>query len=467
MVDRQLRNIALLVAACFFMENLDGTIVVTAIPKISGSLDVSAGSGGLIVTAYLVTLAVLIPLSAWMTARFGPRRIFLSAIVLFTIASLGCAAATSFGELIAVRVLQGAGGAMMVPVGRIVVFARAEKGQLMRVMSYIVWPGLIAPVIAPLAGGVITTYASWRWLFLINLPLGAIALALAWRLIQDTPQPPPRRLDRVGVVLTGAGLAGLTYTAHLVSGAAPDWGPVVALAVVSAVLLAAACAHLLRAEEPLVELRTLRIPTFGGALAGSSIFLLVIAAVPFLLTLLFQTVFGWSAIKSGAVVLFVFVGNIAIKPATTVIYNRFGFRRVLLVACGGLAVTVAGCALLTAATPLAVIAAVVLLSGVARSVGMTGYSTLALSDVPPASMRDANAVSATAQQLFSGLGVAVAAIALRIGAPLGDALPGATGERTAYGVAFVIMGLLALGSGAAAWRLQPGSGAAVMDVKRA
>jgi EmrB/QacA subfamily drug resistance transporter len=466
MIDRPLRNVALLVAACFFMENLDGTIVVTAIPKISDSLHVDAGSTGLVVTAYLVTLAVLIPLSGWMVARFGPRKVFLSAIVLFTLASAGCAAATNLGELIAMRILQGAGGAMMVPVGRMVVFERADKSQLMRVMSYIVWPGLVAPVIAPLAGGIITTYASWRWLFLINLPLGIVALAFAWRLIEDRPQPAPRPLDRIGVLLTCTGLAGLTYTAHLVSGGAPRWGWIAALTVASGVLLTTATVHLLRAESPLVELRTLRIPSFGRAISGSSIFLLVISAVPFLLTLLFQTVFGWSAIKSGAVVLFVFAGNIGIKPATTYLYNRFGFRRMLLVSTVALAATVAACGLITAGTPLVVIALIVLLSGVARSVGMTGYSTLALSDVPPEQMRDANAVSATAFQLFSGLGVAVAAIALRAGAPLGDLLPGVASERTAYVIAFAVMGLIALVSGAQAWRLHPAAGAAVMDRAR-
>jgi EmrB/QacA subfamily drug resistance transporter len=466
MIDRSLRRVALLVAACFFMENLDGTIVVTAIPQISRSLGVQPGSTGLVVTAYLVTLAVLIPLSGWMVARFGPRRVFLSAIVVFTLASAGCAAATNLTELIVTRVLQGVGGAMMVPVGRMVVLERADKAQLMRVMSYIVWPGLVAPVIAPLAGGVITTYASWRWLFLINLPLGALALAFGWRLIEGRAQTAPRPLDRLGVLLTCTGLAGLTYTAHLVSENGQRWGLVAVLTVVSGVLLGLATAHLLRTETPLVQLRTLRIPSFGTSLSASSIFLMVISSVPFLLTLLFQTVFHWSAIRSGAVVLFVFVGNIAIKPATTFLYNRFGFRRVLIAATAGLAATVAACGLITAGTPVALIAVLVLLSGVARSVGMTGFSTLALSDVPPDEMRDANALTATSFQLFSGLGVAVAAIALRAGSPLGDLLPGDGSDRTAFAVAFALMGLVALASLTQAWRVDPRAGAAVRDARQ-
>jgi EmrB/QacA subfamily drug resistance transporter len=462
-IDRRLRNVALLVAACFFMEILDGTIVVTAIPQMSRSLHVPTSSTSLVMTAYLLTLAVLIPLSGWMTARYGARRVFLSAIAVFTIASLGCALATSLGVLVATRILQGAGGAMMVPVGRLVVLGRAPKAQIMRLVSFIIWPGLIAPVIAPLAGGVITTYASWRWLFVINVPLGLIAFALAWRLIRETTTEAPPPLDRLGVVLTCTALGSFTYAGQLVAGQSPDWGLVIALAAVSVALLAAATWHLLRARAPLINLRTLRIPTFGAAMSGSSLFWLVVGAIPFLLPLLFQTVFGWGAIKSGAVVLFVFVGNIAIKPATTPLFNRFGFRTVLLAATGGLAATAVGAGLLTADTPLVVIALVALLSGVARSVGLTGYSTLAFGDVPPEQMRDANAMSATVQQLFSGLGVAAATIALRAGGPLGDLLPGHASERTAYTVAFVLLGLVALVSMLDALRLHPSAGEALVE----
>ena len=223
MTEAHRRRVAFLVATCFFMEMLDGTIVVTAVPRIGASLRVSPASAGLLVTSYFVTVAVLIPLSAWMSARFGARRVFLAAIVIFTGASLGCAVSSSLGELVAFRVLQGVGGAMMVPIGRIVVFAGAEKSEIVVLMSYIVWPGLIAPVLAPLVGGVITTYAGWRWIFLINLPLGAIALFFAWRLIVSGASGRAGPLDRLGVVLTCTGLGALTYAAHLASGGHPDW----------------------------------------------------------------------------------------------------------------------------------------------------------------------------------------------------------------------------------------------------
>jgi len=458
MIDRRVRSIALLVAACFFMELLDGTIVITAVPKISSSLGVSPGATGLVVTAYLVTVAVLIPLSGWITLRYGYRRVLLSAIAVFTIASLGCAASQTFGELVAMRVLQGAGGAMMVPVGRMVVFERAPKSQVMRLMSYIVWPALLAPVIAPLAGGVITTYASWRWMFLINVPLGVAGLICAWRLIDGSPADAPPRLDVAGVLLTCGGLAALTYTAHLASDAHPHWLLVVSLGLGAVVLLVVATRHLLRTSAPVVDLRTLRIPTFGNAMVGSSLIWLVIGAIPFLLPLLFQTVFGWSPIKSGALVLFVFVGNIAIKPLTTAMYSSYGFRRVLLGASVCLTLTSAGCAVLSAGTPVVAIALLALVSGAARSVSMTGYTTLALSDVPPAQMRAANALASTAQQLFTGLAVVLATLALRLGNAIGKLGAAAHSSKFAYVIAFLVIGLVGVLATAVALRLHPAAG---------
>jgi EmrB/QacA subfamily drug resistance transporter len=459
MIDRRVRNIALLVAACFFMELLDGTIVITAIPRISDSLGVSPGTTGLVVTAYLVTVAVLIPLSGWMTLRYGYRWVLLSAIAVFTLASLGCAASQSFGELVAMRVLQGAGGAMMVPVGRMIVFERAAKSQVMRLMSFIVWPALLAPVIAPLAGGVITTYASWRWLFLINLPLGAVGVVCAWRLIDGRPADAPPRLDLAGVLLTCGGLAALTYGAHLASDTRPRWLLVASLGVASVVLLAVATRHLLRARAPLVDLQTLKIATFGNAMLGSSLIWLVIGAIPFLLPLLFQTVFGWSPIKSGALVLFVFVGNIGIKPLTTAMYSRYGFRRVLLAASVCLSLTTVGCALLTRETPVVAIALLALVSGAARSVSMTGYTTLALSDVPAEQMRAANALAGTAQQLFTGLAVVLATLALRLGNAVGKLGAAPHSARFAYVIAFLLISLVGALATAVALRLHPSAGA--------
>jgi EmrB/QacA subfamily drug resistance transporter len=452
------RRVALLVAGCFFMEILDGTIVTTSAPQIGASLGVASTSISLVITAYLVTVAALIPQSGWMAARWGPRRVFLSAIAIFTLASVGCAASTSLPELVAMRVLQGAGAAMMVPVGRLEVLAATPKANLMRVMSFLVWPALVAPVFAPLAGGAITTYASWHWIFLINLPLGAFAFAAAWRLIRPLPPEPAPPLDVKGLVLTFAGLAGLTCTAQLLSQPSPAWLPVGGIGAASLVLLVVAVRHLLGARSPLVNLRTLRIATFGASIAGSSIFWLVVGAMPFLLPLLFENVFGWSPVKAGAVVLFLFLGNVGIKPATTPLYRRFGFRPLLIFATAGLAVTTLAAGFLTADTPLTVIGLVVLASGIVRSIGLTGYNTMAFSDVPAEHMRDANTLSATSQQLSSGLGVALAAVALRAGDPLGNLVPGASDPAATYTAAFALVALVALLATLGALRIHPTAG---------
>jgi len=456
-IDARQRNTALLVAGCFFMEMLDGTIVTTASPQIARSLHARPTEIGLVVTAYLLTLAVLIPLSGWLTRRFGNRAVFLTAIAVFTLASVGCAASATLGELVAMRVLQGAGGAMMVPVGRTMVVSMADKRDLLRITSYVVWPGLLAPVIAPLAGGLITTYASWHWIFLINVPLGAVAFCVAWRLIRggrEAAAPPP--LDWAGVLLTCAGLGGLTYTAHLVSLPAPPPGQTAVVAVASAALLTGAVRHLRRTPHPLLNLRTLRVDTFRVSQLGGSLYWLVVGAAPFLLPLLFQTRFGWSPVKSGAVVLFIFAGNVGIKPATTPLINRFGFRPLLVVSTVVTAAVMVALGFTTAATPLPVIAALTLVSGITRSTGLTVYSTVGFADMPAEYMRDANTLFATTTQLAAGLAIAAATVALRAG----GLFPGGADGRTAYTVAFCLLGAISLiAAGEALW-LRPEAGEA-------
>jgi MFS family permease len=313
-------------------------------------------------------------------------------------------------------------------------------------------------VIAPLAGGLITTYASWHWIFLINVPLGVIAFAAARRLVpggRDGATPPP--FDWAGVILTCAGLGGLTYAAHLVSLPAPPPVATAAFGLVSAALLAAAVRHLRGVPHPLLNLRTLTVPTFRVSQFGGTAYWLVCGAMPFLLPLLFQTQFGWSPVKSGAVTAFVFVGNVGIKPATTPLINRFGFRPVLVAATVGTTVAVAAVGFATAATPVAVIAALTLVSGITRSVGFTVYGTVGLADMSPSLMRDANTLAATSIQLGAGLAIAVATVALRVG----GLLPGAAGPdggQTAYTVAFCLLALIALGTTVQALRMDPRAG---------
>lgn len=429
------RNIALLVAGTFFMENLDGTILTTAAPSIGRSLGVPSVAVGITITAYLLTLAVLIPLSGWITRRLGSRRIFLAAIAIFTLASVLCALSTSLPELTIMRVLQGIGGAMMVPVGRLAVLRVTDRADLIRAIALLTWPALLAPIVAPLAGGIITTYFTWHWIFLINVPLGIVAFFAALRIIPTEERESPPRLDWLGLVLTCTGLGSLVYLGSLLAERDPGMILTIGWAVVGFGLVGLAIAHQLRAPHPLLDLRALRIETFRLSHAGGSLFRLTVNAVPFLLPLLFQDVFGYSPLLSGALVLFVFVGNLAIKPATTSLLRRFGFPAVIVAASAAAALSMALMALLSSSTPLWVVIVLLTASGVARSTGFTAYNTIAFADVERVEMTDANTLASTLQQLAAGFGVAVGAVALR----LGDSFGSGSG---AFGFAFAVLALL-------------------------
>jgi EmrB/QacA subfamily drug resistance transporter len=435
MGDKRQRNIALLVAGTFFMENLDGTILTTAAPSIGRSLGVPSVAVGITITAYLLTLAVLIPLSGWITRSLGSRRVFLAAIAIFTVASVLCALSTSLPELTTMRVLQGVGGAMMVPVGRLAVLRVTDRADLIRAIALLTWPALVAPIVAPLAGGVITTYFTWHWIFLINVPLGIVAFVAALRLIPtgDLESPPP--LDWLGLALTCTGLGSLVYLGSLLAEQDPGMLATIGWAMVGVGLVGFAIAHQLRTRHPLLDLRALRIETFRLAHAGGSLFRLTVNAVPFLLPLLFQDVFGYTPLLSGALVLFVFVGNLAIKPAMTSLLRRFGFRAVIVAASAASAVSIALMALLSSSTPLWLVIALLTVSGVARSAGFTAYNTIAFADVERVEMTDANTLASTLQQVAAGFGVAVGAVALRLG-------DGFANQSGAFGFAFGLLAVL-------------------------
>jgi hypothetical protein len=295
-------------------------------------------------------------------------------------------------------------------------------------------------------------------MFVINLPLAAVAFLAALRLIDSPLREPGSPLDRLGVALSCTGLAGAAFTAGLLSDTRPDLPAAVAVGGVSVLVLLVAVRHLLQAGTPMINLRTLRIPTFGAAVGGMSIFGLVINAVPFMLALLFQDLFGWSAVKSGSLVLFVFLGNLGIKPATSFLFSRYGFRVMLVIATAGVALTMGVAAFLTASTPIPMIGVLLILSGIARSIGGTGYTTIAFIDVPAQQMRDANTLQATVQQLSAGFGVAVGIIALQLGRHLSGLLAGSRTSAAAYTISFIVLGLLSLIATVGALRLAPDAG---------
>ncbi|AET88983.1 MULTISPECIES: MFS transporter [Caballeronia] len=407
--------IVMLVAATFFMENLDGTIIATALPQMARSFSVHPADMSLGITAYLLTLAVFIPISGWAADRFGLRTVFASAIALFTAASVLCATTSTLPAFAAARVLQGMGGAMMVPVGRLAVLRATPKEGLMRAIAIITWPGLVAPVIGPPLGGFITTYSSWRWIFYLNVPLGLIGLLLTLRYIDNVREDAKRRFDLPGFALCGIACTTLLYAMELIGRSDADWRRIGLLAAVGVVAGVASWRHLRRAAQPVVDLSALKVKTFAVAMGGGSLFRIAISAAPFLLPLMFQVGFGMNAFESGLLTLAVFAGNLSMKLVTTPVMRRFGFRPVLIVNGVIAALSLAAMSLLTPSTPTLVIAVVLFASGLSRSLQFTALNTLSFADVPKSQMSGASALSSTLFQMTMGIGVAIGAIALRIG----------------------------------------------------
>src|SRR6266446_6313381 len=435
--------VALLVAGSFFMENLDGTVIATALPQMARSFGISPVDLNMGMTAYMLTLAVFIPVRGWMADRLGARTVFSSAIALFTFASVLCGFSNSLWEFTASRILQGIGGAMMVPVGRLVVLRIAEKKDLLRSIAYITWPGLVAPVLGPPVGGFITTYSSWRWIFYLNVPLGVVALALAWWWIKDEPDRASRPFDWLGFALAGTCCVAFMYSLELMGRQTSQWSTIGLFLGYSVLAGWLAVHHMHRAAHPLINFACLRIPTFAVAIWGGSLFRIAIMASPFLLPLLFQVAFGMNAFQSGLLVLTMFAGNLAMKTATTPLLRRFGFRKVLVT--NGLisGALIAGCGFLVPQTPRLAIMGLLFLHGLSRSMQFTSLNTLAFADIPKPLISSATSFAAVVQQMGMGMGVAVGAVMLRAAAWMRGEHSGVPSLMD-FHIAFWIVGIMAL-----------------------
>jgi EmrB/QacA subfamily drug resistance transporter len=458
--DWPMRPLAFLVAGTLFMENLDATIVATAAPSIARSFGVTSSQIGITATAYLATVAALIPVSGWLAARRGARQTFLFAIALFTVASVLCSFSTNLTELSIMRVAQGAGGAMMVPVGRFVVLRATGKSNIIKAVAYLTWPALVAPVLAPAVGGLITSYATWPWIFLINLPLGIVALSVALRIMPRQARGDPGPLDWIGFVSTAISLGCLVVLAADLGSPTVSWLAVAVLAGVTVGVGTFAIVHLLRARSPLVRLDALRVKTFRAAAVGGTAFRVGINGAAFLLPLLFQDGFGWSPARAGSTLLFLFLGNLLIKPATTPLLRVAKFRTVLVATTTGATLTLVGCALLRPSTNVVLLIGVLALSGVFRSIGYTGYNTIAFADIDQASMSQANTLASTIQQLTQAFGVALAVISLKVGT-------GVVGHGNSFRFAFCVLGVAVFCALVAAIRLPVDSGDALRGGRKA
>ena len=456
------RRVALIVAGAFFMMLLDGAILNTSLPLMAQSLGVTPLALTAGVTVYLLAAAAIIPASGWLADRWEARRVFLIAMAVFTLASLGCGLSQNLGQLVAARTLQGVAAGLMAPVGRTLVLRNAAKSEVMAAIAMIVWPSLLAPVLGPPLGGFISTYASWHWNFFINLPVGLLGLYAVWRWVPRTPVPRPAALDWLGCILCAAALVLLLMGFERGAQVGPNlahWGMPLGLALAGIVIGVLALRHLRRTPNPVVSLEPLQVRTFLVAtVGGGTLFMTCMQAAPFLLPLMFQLAFGMGAVQAGLFTLAYFMGNLLMKTITTPVLRRWGFRRVMRV--GGLlaAASLMGCALLQADTPLVLTVALLVASGAMRSMQMTSMNTLAFADIEPAHRGAASTLSTMCSQMASALGAALGALTLALSQIAhGRTDLAAVDFRVAFGVmaAFALIGVAGFG------RLRPADGAEV------
>jgi EmrB/QacA subfamily drug resistance transporter len=441
---RQLRLMMFLITGAMFMEILDGSIIATALPAMAQSFGTSAIELNVGISAYLLALGVFIPTSGWVADRLGTRTVFCLAISMFTIASALCGLASSLPVFVGLRVLQGLSGAMMVPVGRLLVLRYTPKAQLMAAISALVWPALVAPVIGPPLGGFITTHLGWRWIFYLNVPLGVIGLIAALRLVPQVLGDERRPFDITGFALVSCGLFALLTGLERLPVTADAWG--LGLLLAGLALLLAATRHFRRATTPLLSLEPFGITTFRVASRGGTLVRMAIGSAPFMLPLMFQLGFGYDAFHSGLLVLTVFGGNLAMKSMTTHILRRFGYRPVMLYNGALCMLALSACALISPSMPVAVTVMILVCSGMVRSMQFTTTGTIAYADMPKDRMADANGLFTTISQLTMAGSVTLGAICIRLSQSLAEAL-GWAGSGTPYRVAFLMVaaaGLLGL-----------------------
>lgn len=448
------------------MEFIDGTVIATALPDMAKSFAVQAVDLNIGISAYLITLAVLIPASGWIADRFGARKVFTLALAIFTLASVLCGLSESLESFVAMRILQGVGGALMVPVGRLAVLRTTPKHQLITAIATLTWPALVAPIIGPPLGGFITSYANWRWIFFINVPLGILAIALALRFIPDIHDDERRPFDITGFIATSVAMVSLVYAMELLGTQQPQGWLTTGLLALGTVTFLFALHHFRRAAWPMIRLDAMNVPTFRVTMYGGSLFRASISAVPFLLPLMFQVGFGMNAFHAGSLVLAVFVGNLTIKPATTPLIRWLGFKKLLLINGALNVLALLACALITPETPVWVILLVLYLGGVFRSIQFTGVSTLAFADVPAAQMSYANTLFSTATQLAVGLGISLAAIGIRIGDVVSERLALGNIPGISFRLAFVAIAIICLVGMVDSLRLTRDAGSAVSNKNR-
>jgi EmrB/QacA subfamily drug resistance transporter len=443
------------------MEGLDSTMIAVAIPDMARSLGEMPLRLNLVVATYLLSLAVFIPVSGWIADRLGARPVFCAAIAIFAVGSALCGASTSLPMMLVMRVLQGFGGAMMTPVGRLILLRSFPRSRLVSAMNWMTIPAMIGPTVGPIVGGFLTTYFSWRAIFYLNLPIGILGVALALWLIEDFRAPAPTRFDLSGFLIAGLGLALFELGIENV-GRPMIPAPLGGLAFVAALtILFCYIRHARRLEDPILDLRLFRIRTFGIGTGVGSICRMGLDAVPFMLPLLFQVGFGFSPLQSGLLSFSSSLGAMLVRTLSGPLLRWFGFRRLLTGTAVLAAAVTAGCGLLQADTPVWLTVCLVLMSGCIRSIQYLGLNTISYADVPAADLSKSTSVGGVAQQLARGFGIAVGAALLAV-------IAGPRTLTTAdFRLAFFLIALLPFLSAFGFLRLSPVDGAEVSGHHRA
>lgn len=438
---RRSRTIALIVAASAFMQNLDATVIVTALPALADAFHVGPSDMSVGITAYMLALAAVLPLSGWLADRFGARNVFAAAVAVFTAASVLCAAAQGLTSFTAARVLQGMGGALMGSVGRLVVVRNTDNKNMLNAVALMVWPALAAPIIGPALGGLIVTHGSWPWIFLINIPIGVAGVFLILAFVPKGAHSDPARFDALGLGMASSAMvalvAGLELIAHSPTPAVP-----MALTIGGLLLGWASYRRFKRHPHPLIPLDALKVRSFTAAsLWGGGPHRMAVNATPFLLPLMFQVAFGWSPVKSGLLLLGYFAGNLGIKPFTPQILRRFGLRTTMLWTSSFSAAGVATCCLFGATTPDWAIFAVLAFAGAARSMQFTSLDAMTYCEIPQSMRTGASTLWGVTNQLGAVLGVAFGALAINLSR---DVRGAETLALVDFQVAFFALALISL-----------------------
>jgi EmrB/QacA subfamily drug resistance transporter len=424
-----------------FMQSLDSTVIATALPTMAKTFGADPVHMNVALTSYLLSLAVFIPASGWIADRYGARTVFRIAIAVFTLGSVLCGRADSLAFLVVSRILQGIGGAMMVPVGRLVLLRTAAKQELVAAMAWLTVPALLGPVLGPPVGGFIVTYFSWRWIFDINVPIGILGITLVSLFVEDVREPPRGRFDGIGLLLCGVALAGLMFGLETTGRGVVARSTTEAMLAIGVVAIVGYLLHARRHPAPLLDLSLMRLPCFGVALSAMMLFRTGIGAIPFLLPMMFQVGFGVSAVQSGLITFASSAGALVMKPATQHALRLFGFRDTLV--WNGLisAVMIAICAAFRPTWPAAAIYAALLIGGFFRSLQFTAYNTLAYGDVPRARMSSATSLYVTCQQLAATIGISTGAVSLELSTSLsGHAVP----QPIDFSHAFLVVAMFTL-----------------------